>query len=58
MPEQETKINYEAIKPKDPTRDYAGKTGKLKDVGGLIDGVDKLVSKVNIADQYKQQGGQ
>ncbi len=31
---------------------------KLKNENSLLDGLDKLVSKGNLADQYKQQGGQ
>ena len=40
-----------------PERPYTGPK-KMKDVGNLLDGIDDLVNKGNLADNYKQTGGQ
>ena len=46
-----------AREEKDISKDYKG-PDKFEGLGDLLDGVDKLVSKNNLADNYKQSGGQ
>jgi len=56
MAEQEQE-KYQGPKQRDPSQDYV-KGRKTKEIKSLIVQIDGLVEKDNLADKYRQQGGQ
>ena len=48
---------YQGNKPEAVNQDRLG-TGRTEGVRSLVDEIDGLVSKRNLADEYQQSGGQ
>jgi hypothetical protein len=59
MPGQEQRDKYmmQPAAPKDPKTMYQGPK-KLEGVKDLLDGIDDLVAKDDLASKYRQSGGQ